>query len=93
MSYRLEGWIVLERAEAVLALVAEHEFAQWVAQVMILQGWALAEQGHATEGVAQMRQGLAAWQETGAELDRPFFLALPATGIAPDGAMDQAFAP
>jgi class 3 adenylate cyclase/predicted ATPase len=87
--FRREGRIVLERAEAVLALVAEHEFAQWVAQDMIFKGWALAEQGHATEGIAQMRQGLAAWRETGAELNRPFFLALLATGYRRMGQMDQ----
>jgi predicted ATPase len=57
---RREGQIVHERAEAALALAAEHEVAQCVAQDMIFQGWALAEQGHAPEGVARMSQGLAA---------------------------------
>jgi predicted ATPase len=70
-------------------LAAKHEFAQWVAQDMIFQGWALAEQGHATEGVARMRQGPAAWRETGAELNRPFFLALLTTGYQRMGQIDQ----
>ena len=32
-----------------------------------MRGWALAEQGQAEEGIAQMRQGLAAYRATGAE--------------------------
>jgi predicted ATPase len=87
--FRREGRIVHERAEAVLALAAEHEFAQWVAQDMIFQGWALAEQGQATEGVARMRRGLAAWRETGAEVNRPFFLALLASGYQRTGQVAQ----
>ena len=41
-----------------------------------MQGWALAEQGQVEEGVAQIRQGLAAWRATGAELMRSQFLAM-----------------
>ena len=42
----------------------------------ILRGWALAEQGQSAEGIAQMRQGIAAWRATGAELSLPYCLAL-----------------
>ena len=41
-----------------------------------LRGWALAEQGQGEEGIAQIRQGLATCQATGAELCRPYYLAL-----------------
>ena len=34
----------------------------------MLQGWALAEQGQGEEGITQMRQGLAGYRATGAEL-------------------------
>jgi class 3 adenylate cyclase len=37
---------------------------------------ALAEQGQGEEGITQIRQGLVAYQATGAELFRPYFLAL-----------------
>ena len=40
----------------------------------ILRGWALAEQGQGEEGIAQMRQGLAAYRATGAELTGRIFL-------------------
>jgi len=88
--FRREGQIVLERVEAARTLAAAHDFVQWVAHNTIFQGWALAEQGHAREGVAQMRQGLAAWRQSGAEINRPFFLALLAMGYQRVGQMDQA---
>jgi len=59
-----------------IALSSEQGFAFWVAWGTILQGWALAEQGQGEEGIAQMRQGLAAWQAMEAEFARPYFLAL-----------------
>ena len=35
---------------------------------IVLRGWALAEQGQGEEGIAQIRQGLAAYRAKGAEL-------------------------
>ena len=40
----------------------------FLARGTILRGWALAVQGQGEEGIAQMRQGLAAWRATGAEV-------------------------
>jgi predicted ATPase len=42
----------------------------------IVHGWALAEQGHKEEGIAQLRQGIAALRATRQELGRPYFLTL-----------------
>ncbi len=67
---------VLERSEALLALSSEHGFAMWQAFGIIQRGWALAEQGRPEEGIEQMRQGLAAYRATGAELCRPHCLVL-----------------
>ena len=36
----------------------------------------MVEQGQGTEGVAQIRQGIAAYQATGAEIERPHWFAL-----------------
>ncbi len=71
-----EGQLTQERAEAVTALSAEQGFPAWLAQGTILRGWALAEQGQEEAGIVQIRQGMATWQATGAELGRPYFLAL-----------------
>ena len=49
-----------------LALATEHGFARYVALGAYLRGWALAAQGQGEEGIAQMRQGLAALRATGA---------------------------
>src|SRR5205823_2839933 len=37
------------------------------------------------EGIAQMRQGLTAWRDTGAEMSRPYFLALLAAAYGKAG--------
>jgi predicted ATPase len=73
---RREGQATQEGTEALVALCSEQGFAQYLAYDPILRGWALAEQGQGKEGIEQVRQGMAAWQATGAELWRPFYLAL-----------------
>ena len=64
-QFRREGQAAQERAEAVIALSSEQGFALWLAWGTIVRGWALAEQGQGEEGIAQMRQGLAAYRPRG----------------------------
>ena len=59
-----------------MTLSTEQGFPLWVTLGTMLRGWALAEQGQAEEGLAQMRQGLVAYQATGAESARPLYLAM-----------------
>ena len=73
---RREKQAVKERAEAVIALSREEGFALYLAWGTIMRGWALAAQGQSEEGIAQLHQGLTAWQATGAEEFRPYFLSL-----------------
>jgi hypothetical protein len=54
-------------------------------------GWALAEQGQGEEGIAQMRQGLAAYQATGAEWSRMYFLVLLAEAYGKAGQPEEGF--
>jgi class 3 adenylate cyclase/predicted ATPase len=61
-QFRREARRTQEQAEALMTLSTEHGFAVWVASAMVLRGWALTEQGQRAEGIAQIRQGLAAWQ-------------------------------
>jgi predicted ATPase len=63
---------VHEQAEAAIALATAQGFPQWVAQGTSLRGWALAMQGQGEEGMAQVRQGIAAWRATGAALTVPY---------------------
>jgi class 3 adenylate cyclase/predicted ATPase len=62
-----------EHAEAAIAVSTEQGFPQWVAMGTSLRGWALTLQGQGGEGIAQVRQGLAAWRATGAALLVPYF--------------------
>ena len=52
-------------AEALIALATEQGFANDWRMGTILWGWALSGQGQGAEGIAQIRQGLAALQATG----------------------------
>ena len=54
-----------------------------------MQGWALAEQNHVDEGIAQTRQGLDALQATGAALDFPRYLGLLAEGYGKRGQTEE----
>jgi predicted ATPase len=75
-NLRREGHAAQEWAEAAITLSTEHGFALIGAAGTWLRGWALAEQGQREDGIAQMRQGLTAVQAIGAELFRPYVLAL-----------------
>jgi predicted ATPase len=72
---RGERQAVHAQAAALIELAAEHHYAFWETQGRILQGWArAAEQPEAS--LMQMRQGLQAYRETGAEIGREYFLIL-----------------
>jgi class 3 adenylate cyclase/predicted ATPase len=73
---RRDASATYEHAEAAVALSTEQGFTQWVAMGTSLRGWALAMQGQGEEGMAQVRQGLAAWRATGAALLVPYFCTL-----------------
>jgi adenylate cyclase len=67
---------VHEQAEAAVVLSTEQDFPLWAASGTIFRGWALARQGQGAEGVAQVRQGIVAYQATGAVLFVPYFCTL-----------------
>jgi predicted ATPase len=73
--YREERY-TQEHAEAVMILAKEQGFPFWMAFGSLLRAWGLVQQGQAQEGIEQMSQALTAWRATGAEILRPYFLAL-----------------
>ncbi len=75
-QHRREASLALEQAEAAVFLSTEQSIPEWLAVASILRGWALAEQGQAEEGIAQIQQGCHAARATGGELGRSLFLAL-----------------
>jgi predicted ATPase len=86
---RREGPAAQAQAEASIRLCADQGFAQFLSQGMILREWALAAQGQEAEGIIQMHQGLTAWRTTGAELVRPYYLALVAEAYGHVGQAEE----
>jgi class 3 adenylate cyclase/predicted ATPase len=81
-----------EHAEATIRLATEQGFSSWRAFGAMLHGWALAHQGRAQEGIAQITQGLRDYRATGAETNRPYFLALLAEAQGTHGAPEAGLA-
>lgn len=87
-QYRQEWQETQEHAEALMALSTEQGFTQRSAQGRILLGWTLVEQGRGAEGIAQLRQSVAAYGATGADLGRSSYLALLAEAYGKVGQVD-----
>jgi predicted ATPase len=88
-QYRREGSVVRGHAEAALAIATEHGLSFWRAGSLAMGGWALAEQVARAEGLAQLRQGLAAWVATGSETYRTYYLALFAEALGREGKTEE----
>jgi predicted ATPase len=67
---------VRDQADAAINVATAQRFALMRATGLILHGWAIVVQEHSPEGLVQIRQGLDAYRSTGAEFQRPHFLAL-----------------
>jgi predicted ATPase/class 3 adenylate cyclase len=88
-QYRREAQAAQERAEAAITLSADRGFAHHLELGMTWRGWALAAQGREEEGIAQMRQGLAARGAAGADANPPFLLALLAGAYGTAGQAEE----
>jgi predicted ATPase len=82
-----DGRTARQHAEALITLAVEQELPLWLGMATMLQGAALVQEGCASgtrerveEGMAQLRQGIAAYRATGAGLDHPHCLVLLARG-------------
>ena len=67
---------VAAHAEALSTLAVEQGFALFSAVGAVFRGWVAVEGGEVAAGVARMREGLAAYQGTGAAAHEPYFLGL-----------------
>ena len=81
-----------ELAETCIRLSTEQGFPYWITGGFICGGWALAEQGQAEEGVAQIRQGIAGLRATGTELLTVFGLAVLAEAYRKAGQAEEGLA-
>jgi predicted ATPase len=63
------------------AACTRQTFASWLPGGVVLRGWARSASGDAAEGIARIKEGIRDYQETGAVLRLPYFLALKAEAL------------
>ncbi|MDQ5853189.1 MAG: AAA family ATPase, partial [Chloroflexota bacterium] len=80
------------QAEEAIRLATELRSTMWLAGATVLRGWARAAQGQAADGIAEIREALAAHQATGARLITPYYLALLADAYARGGQSERGLA-
>jgi class 3 adenylate cyclase/predicted ATPase len=80
---------VQECAEALIKLATEKDFAMWTPWGLVLRGWALSQSGESAEGICQIREGVAAFRATGAEVMVPYFLGLLADAYRKSGQAEE----
>jgi predicted ATPase len=72
-----------------MTLSTEQGFPLWAAWGTMLRGWALAKQERAEEGTSQIRQGMATFRATGAEVSRDYLPALLAEAYEKAGQVEE----
>jgi DNA-binding winged helix-turn-helix (wHTH) protein/predicted ATPase len=87
--FRRERQAAQTQAEEVITLATEQGFPLWIADLGVLKGWGLAEQGQREEGLALMRESIAAVRATGAEIGCPHYLMLLAEAYGKDGQIEK----
>jgi predicted ATPase len=75
-QYRREPVTAQKQAEIDIAFCKEEGFVLWLAMATIVRGWTRAEQGRKRDGLAEMREGLAAYRATGARLAHTYIFSL-----------------
>lgn len=88
-QFRRETRLVQAVAETLMALSKEQGFRPSLAAANVLHGWALASEGSHQPGIAEIRQGLAAWPATGSMSRLPDYLALLADAYRQTGQVDE----
>ena len=68
-------------ASDLIELSTRQTFAYYLAGGEVLRGWARSASGDAAEGIARIKEGIRDYQETGAVLRLPYFLALKAEAL------------
>jgi hypothetical protein len=66
----------LRSAQEASEISGERGFPLWLSRGTIVRGWSLGAMGHSVEGISSILQGMALRLRKGANLGRPFCLAL-----------------
>jgi predicted ATPase len=91
-QWRRETTIVSELITTAMKLATEQGFTLWSAWGRLVQGWTLALQGQGAQGVATIREGLAAELATGSRSWQAYGLGLLAEAHAHGGDPDEGLA-
>ena len=86
---RGESCTAQELTRTMVTLATRQGFPRVVAIGAILRGWDLAEQGQEEEGIAEMRQSLAAMHTVGSKLGQPYYFALLTEAYAKVGQVEE----
>lgn len=100
-QFRGEDRAVRDRAEATIALSGEHGFPLWLAWARILDGWALVyeafgsragDEGTGDEAalLSELAESLAAYEGSGSQIFRPYWMALAAEALRMAGQVEEA---
>jgi adenylate cyclase len=73
---RRERPLARQFADEAIALAAEHGLIFYGAMARVVRGWALIGAGDDAHAAEEIREGMAGWHSTGAQLLRPHFLGL-----------------
>jgi predicted ATPase len=87
---RREIHLTLEWSEQTIAYATERGIPYWLAFATIVHGWALTAHGQQAAGIAQIRQGLATYQSTGARLGGAWCQLLLAEAYGKSGKIEEA---
>ncbi|MGH9839341.1 MAG: AAA family ATPase [Blastocatellia bacterium] len=87
-----EAQRTLEQATELVALAGEHGIVAYIAIGTSLRGWALAEMGQRSEGIALIRQTLTAHDKFGSEIARLHFRSLLAETLLKDDQIEEGLA-
>ncbi|HEY3938077.1 MAG TPA: AAA family ATPase [Bryobacteraceae bacterium] len=82
----------LAHGREAVELCSRHGFAYYLAMANVLTGWAAAAEGHAVDGLAQLREGLEELRRLGAELRLPYYFTLLAETLGRIGLVGEALA-
>ena len=82
----------LHWATEAAALAEEHGYLYVSSFAQALKGWALAKTGQPADGLSLMQQGMAILDQIGANMDRPYLLALLSEITAANGQPSEALA-
>ncbi|HTA46738.1 MAG TPA: AAA family ATPase [Bryobacteraceae bacterium] len=91
-AFRGESGLALERGHDAIVVCSRHGFAYYLAMANIVTGWATAAEGAVSPGLERLREGLDAVRTLGAELRRPYYLALLAETLGRSGMLGEALA-